>query len=59
MQMKFEFHLTGKPTYWPTNTNKSPDGIEFFVVKGVSADYIHFEKSFDLASDHSLIILTL
>lgn len=33
MEIKCEFHSTGKPKYWPTDTNKIPDVIDFFVVK--------------------------
>jgi hypothetical protein len=28
-----EFVSTGKPTYWPTDHNKIPDLIDFFVIK--------------------------
>lgn len=58
-QLKCNFYSTGKPTYWPTDTEKIPDLIDFFIVKGISGNYIEIEESFDLNSDHSPIILTL
>ena len=57
--LKCEFHSTGKPTYWPTDANKVPDLLDFFILKGISSNYISMEDCFDLSSDHSPIILTL
>lgn len=59
MEYSCDFHSTGKPTYWPTDTSKIPDLIDFFVVKGVSTNHIKIEESFDLSSDHSPVILIL
>lgn len=59
MELKCDFHCTGKPTFWPTDTRKVPDLIDFFVVKGVSDNYIHVSEGNDLISDHSSVILTL
>lgn len=50
---------TGKPTYWPTDTSKIPDLIDFFIIKNISVNYLQVEESFDLNSDHSPIILKL
>ena len=44
---------TGQPTYWPSDKNKSPDLIDFFVTKGVSCGNSSVRQSFDLSSDHS------
>lgn len=41
-----EFLSTGKPTYWPTDPNKIPDLIDFFVVKNISTNYIKIEEGF-------------
>jgi hypothetical protein len=49
---------TGKPTYWPTDPKRTPDLIDFFVVKNISPNYIKIEEGFDLNSDHSPILLT-
>jgi hypothetical protein len=53
------FVSTGEPTYWPTDRQKIPDLLDFFIVKGVSNNYLNVESSLDLHSDHSPIILTV
>lgn len=58
-QLKCESHSTGKPTYWPTDRNKIPDLIDFFVVRNISANYIQVDEAWDMNSDHSPILLTL
>lgn len=50
---------TGKPTYWPTDLDKIPDLIDFFLIKNISANYIQINESHDLSSDHTAILLTL
>lgn len=54
-----EFMSTGKPTYWPTDINKIPDLIDFFILKNVPTNYLQIEEGFDLNSDHSPILLTM
>jgi hypothetical protein len=54
-----EFAYTGKPTYWPADPNKTPDLIDFFVIKNTSSNYFEIEESLDLNSDHSPIYLTV
>lgn len=53
------FHSSGNPTYWPTDTNKIPDLLDFFVSKRVSPNFISIEDSHDFSSDHSAVILKL
>ena len=53
------FHSTGKPTYWPTDVNKIPDLLDFFIARKVSVNFIKIEENFDLVSDHSAVVLTL
>lgn len=50
---------TGKPTYWPTDPEKIPDLIDFFITKNISSNYMKMEESYELNSDHSPILLTL
>jgi hypothetical protein len=50
---------TGTPTYWPTDKNKIPDLLDFFITNGISSNYISETASFDLTSDHSPIIATI
>lgn len=53
------FHSSGNPTYWPTDRNKIPDLIDFFISKRVSPNFISLEDSYDFNSDHSAVILKL
>lgn len=59
LEANCDFHSTGKPTYWPTDSNKVPDLIDFFVVKGLSNNYIKMDECSDLTSDHTPVILTI
>lgn len=59
MENNCDFHSTGKPTYWPTDLSKTPDLIDFFVVKGIPSNKINATECFDLSSDHSAVILTI
>ena len=53
-------HLsTGHPTYWPSDSKKKPDLIDFCVTKGISNKYMLAEPSLDLSSDHTPIIISL
>lgn len=52
------FSSTGEPTYWPSDINKTPDLLDFFVSKGISPNYVNVESCLDLSSDHSPIIMT-
>lgn len=58
-QLKCEFHSGSTPTYWPTDINKTPDLIDFFLTRGISWNYIHVENDASLSSDHSPVIMTL
>jgi hypothetical protein len=49
---------TGEPTYWPTDRNKLPDLLDFFIVKGFSDNYLDVESCLDTASDHTPIVGT-
>jgi hypothetical protein len=50
---------TGEPSYWPSDSNRVPDLLDFFVCKGISSNYTHVESLCDLTSDHTPVILTL
>lgn len=50
---------TGKPTYWPTDTQKIPDLIDFFIYKDIPSNFIRSEEGYDMNSDHSPIELHL
>ena len=55
----YSFLSTGSPTYWPTDTNKTPDLLDFFITNGISTDYADVAASCDLTSDHTPIIATI
>ena len=57
--LNFNVISTGEPTYWPTDTNKTPDLIDFFVTKGLSNSNVTCKSCFELSSDHSPVILKL
>ena len=50
---------TGEPTYWPSDTSKLPDLIDFAVVKGIDKNRFTTESCLDLSSDHSPVIIQL
>src|SRR5436190_1777997 len=50
---------TGEPTYWPTDIQKIPDLLDFFVTKCISHNYLNIVSCLDLSSDHSPVILTV
>lgn len=56
---KFDVLSSGEPTYWPTDVNKHPDLLDFFVVNGIAKFYFNVESSLDSSSDHSPIIATI
>lgn len=45
--------------YWPSDTNKIPDLLDFFIIRKLPVAYIKVEKGYDLCSDHTSIILIL
>lgn len=50
---------TGEPTYWPSDRNKIPDLLDFFIIKGIAKTYTKIESCLDLSSDHSPVLLTV
>lgn len=53
-------HLSsGQPTYWPTDTSKVPDLIDFCVIKGISGNYLQAKSCLDLSSDHSPVLINV
>jgi hypothetical protein len=44
----WDAHTTGRPTYWPTDVNKVPDLLDFFVSKNLSSSFIDVTEEFDL-----------
>ena len=50
---------TYEPTYWPTDTNKIPDLLDFLKCKNISSRHVQINSSADLFSDHSPVIVTV
>ena len=50
---------TYEPTYWPTDTNKIPDLLDFFITKNISPKYVRINSSAELSSDHSPVIASI
>ena len=50
---------SGEPTYWPTDPNKKPDLLDFFVIKGLSTNYMKAESCLDSSTDHTPVLLTI
>lgn len=50
---------TREPTYWPTDSRKVPDLLDFFVIKGISSNYVEAEGLIELTSDHIPVLLSL
>lgn len=50
---------TGRPTYWPTDSQKIPDLLDFFICKKIAANFVDIDEILDLNSDHSAVVLTL
>ncbi|CAH0696016.1 unnamed protein product [Spodoptera exigua] len=48
-----------EPTYWPTDPNKKPDLLDFFIFGGLSKHYLKAESCHDSSSDHTPVILTI
>jgi len=41
LQANNSFLSAGSPTYWPTDTNKTPDLLDFFITNGISKNDHH------------------
>lgn len=57
--LRFVTLSTGEPTYWPTDANKIPDLLDFFIVSGISKFYFDVESCLDGSSDHSPVVVTV
>ncbi|KAL4132585.1 hypothetical protein QTP88_009709 [Uroleucon formosanum] len=53
-----EIISTRKVTYWPSEQNKNPD-VDFFVMKGISSNYVEIIELVELTLDYMPVLLTL
>ncbi|KAI4474505.1 hypothetical protein M0804_014822 [Polistes exclamans] len=58
MNANLNILTTGEPTYWPSASNKTPDLIDFGILKGLNLMHFKTKSLLDLSSDHSPIIIT-
>lgn len=40
-----DYHFMEKPTYWPTDVNKIPDLLDFFITRKLSANFVDIEQN--------------
>lgn len=50
---------TRKPTYCPTNSNRIPDLLDFFIFRNINQNYMTVEECTDLTSDHTPVVLNV
>jgi hypothetical protein len=50
---------TGEPMYWPSDYNKFPDLLDFFIYKVIATNCIQIESNHELSSDHTPVITAL
>lgn len=58
-QLKLSCISSGEPTYWPTDVRKTPDLIDFAIVKGIAGSYFECKSMPELSSDHSPVEILL
>jgi len=56
-EKNYSFLSTGTSTFWPTDGNKIPDLLDFFVTNGISSTYTDIQSHYDLTSDHIVFVL--
>ena len=53
-------HLSsGQPTYWPSDTARQPNLLDFCITKGIATQNASVESSLELTSDHTPIIVNM
>jgi hypothetical protein len=50
---------TGEPTYWPTDSQKKPDLLDFYITKSICKQNTIVKSSLDGSSDHTPVTLML
>ncbi|KAA5656564.1 hypothetical protein F3G64_34640, partial [Pseudomonas aeruginosa] len=50
---------TPEPTHWPTDQNRLPDVLDFFITTGLSRLFFNVESCLDSSSNHVPVILTV
>jgi hypothetical protein len=55
----YAFLSTETPTHWPSDPNKIPDLLDFYITSGISRSDMDITPSYVLSSDHSPVIATV
>lgn len=50
---------TPEPTHWPSDPNKLPDVLDFFITRGMSRYFYSISSSLDGSSNHISVMLTI
>lgn len=58
-QNRLKIVSSSEPTYWPTDRNKKPDLLDFFIINDLSKNYLKVDSCLDGSSDHTPVILTM
>lgn len=58
-EKNYSFLSTHNFTYWPINSKKNPDLLDFFIIKEIPMKYLNVVSNKDLSSDHSPIITSV
>ena len=58
-ESRCEFHSSCSATYWPTDSNKIPDLLDFFISRGIATNFMEVNGIGDLTSDHTPVLLSL
>ena len=59
IQKNYSFLSAETPTYWPTDPNKLPNLLDFFITSKISPSNTDIQPSYDLSSDHTPVISTI
>lgn len=57
--LRLECMTSREPTYWPSDRNKIPDLLDFYITQSISQNYMTIQTCTDLSSDHTPVILNV
>ena len=54
-----QYLSTRQPTFWPNDTNRQPDLLDFCITKGINIQKFEINSCLELSSDYTPIIVTM
>jgi len=54
-----QYLSTRQPTFWPNDTNRQPDLLDFCITKGINIQKFETNSCLELSSDHTPILVTM